>query len=333
MRPAVRRACRLVVFGDAAVLEIARVVSNAPALPGLASSPAGASAGTVKSRATVAAATASAIVGIEAVSRLRVSSRLPRPSERCGDAAFSYLDVAARAVLGGRFDALVTAPLNKLWMNRAGHRYDGHTGYLSELSGRPAVMMLAGKRLRVVLVTTHLALSEVPARLTTAAVLRAAATTAAHLERFHAMPRPRLAVAALNPHGGESGLFGDEEQRIIKPALSQLRRRGIAAAGPLPADTLFAAAAAGDYDAVICMYHDQGLIPLKLVDFGRAVNVSMGLPLIRTSPDHGTAYDLAGSAKADDGSMAAAIVLAAEMVRKSRQAAVTTGTGQSEDRS
>jgi 4-hydroxythreonine-4-phosphate dehydrogenase len=143
--------------------------------------------------------------------------------------------------------------------------------------------------------------------------VHAAEATIAHLRRYHGIAKPRLAVAALNPHAGEGGLFGDEESRVIAPAVRALARRKLGVFGPFSADTLFAAAAAGDYDAVLCMYHDQALIPLKLLEFGRAVNVSMGLPFIRTSPDHGTAYELAGTGKARADSMIEAILLAAEM--------------------
>jgi 4-hydroxythreonine-4-phosphate dehydrogenase len=173
--------------------------------------------------------------------------------------------------------------------------------------------MLAGPRLRVVLVTTHVALSNVPKILTTARIVAAGRTTAAHLSRFHGIARPRIAVAALNPHAGEGGLFGDEEARIVAPAVARLRRAGVDARGPFPADTLFAAAVGGSYDAVLCMYHDQALIPLKLIDFREAVNVSMGLSFLRTSPDHGTAYDLAGTGRASADSMEASILLAASM--------------------
>lgn len=239
-----------------------------------------------------------------------------QPSVEAGEAAFSALDLAARGVLAGSYAGLVTAPLSKFWIDQAGHHYDGHTGYLSELAGQDAVMMLAGERLRVVLVTTHIALAEVPKQLKSANICKASRTVVEHLQRWQGIAAPRLAVAALNPHGGESGLFGDEEARLIEPAVQTLLAEGIEASGPLPADTLFAAAANGQYDAVICMYHDQALIPLKLLEFGRSVNVSMGLPFIRTSPDHGTAYDIAGSAAADPGSMVAAIRLAASMAQR-----------------
>jgi 4-hydroxythreonine-4-phosphate dehydrogenase len=286
----VRRACRLVVYGDPSVLARARKVRR------------------------ISAGAPCAIVRVEAVTARRSSDR-PRPGKRSGEAAFRFLDAAARAVARGEHDGLVTAPINKYWMSRAGHAYDGHTGYLSELTGRQATMMLAGKRLRVVLATTHLALAHVPRALTSARIRDAGRATDAHLRAFHAIARPRIAVAALNPHGGEDGLFGDEERRIIRPAVRALRRARVRAMGPFPADTLFAAAVSGDYDAVLCMYHDQALIPLKLLEFGSAVNVSMGLPFIRTSPDHGTAYDLAGTGRARAESMIAAILAAAAMAR------------------
>jgi 4-hydroxythreonine-4-phosphate dehydrogenase len=294
-RPAVRRACRLVVHGDEGVLAVARRVRR------------------------LAAGARTAIERVVPVTTLRLGKDLPKPAIRCGEAAFRYLESAARATMAGEADALATAPLNKYWMQRAGHRYDGHTEYLAELAGCPATMMLAGPRLRVVLVTTHVALADVPRLLTTERIVAAGRAVAAHLARFHGIARPRLAVAALNPHAGEGGLFGDEEGRVIAPAVSRLRRARIDAKGPFPADTLFAAAVTGTYDAVLCMYHDQALIPLKLVDFREAVNVSMGLPFLRTSPDHGTAYDLAGSGRASADSMEAAILLAASMAALRRR--------------
>jgi 4-hydroxythreonine-4-phosphate dehydrogenase len=289
---AVRRVCRLVVYGDERVLDIAR------------------------SRLGSAGKSPSAIVAVRQTGSLRVRTQLPKPGRAAGAAAFAFLDAAARAVLNGRHDALVTAPINKFWLQRAGHDYDGHTGYLSELTGKPATMMLAGRQLRVVLVTTHLAHRDVADRLTADAIVRSARATVDHLRRYHGIVKPRLAVAALNPHAGEGGLFGDEELRIIVPALRRLARaktNQLDVEGPLPADTLFATARTGYYDAVVCMYHDQALIPLKLLEFGRSVNVSMGLPIIRTSPDHGTAYDVAGTGKARADSMIEAILAAARM--------------------
>lgn len=295
-QPAVRLACRLRVFGDAAVLDAARRVRG------------------------LRPDDKSAIESVEHVTALRLSGGLPKPGKRCGEAAFRYLEAAAAQTAGGLCDALATAPLNKFWMHAAGHHYDGHTEYLAEVASMPATMMLAGPRLRVVLVTTHVALAKVPKLLTADKIVAAGRTTHDHLSRFHGLAKPRLAVAALNPHAGEGGLFGDEEARIIAPAVARLRRTGVDARGPFPADTLFAAAVAGAYDAVLCMYHDQALIPLKLIDFREAVNVSMGLPFLRTSPDHGTAYDLAGSGQASADSMVAAILLAAKMAEERREA-------------
>lgn len=299
-RASVRRACRLVVYGDEGVLASARRIRG------------------------IADGAKTAIERVEPVTRLKLAgANLPRPGRRCGEAAFRYLEAAAAATAEGRCDALATAPLNKFWLHEAGHRYDGHTEYLAEVAGMPATMMLAGPRLRVVLVTTHVALSKVPKILTAERIVAAGRATSQHLSRFVGLASPRLAVAALNPHGGEGGLFGDEEARIIEPAVAALRRAGVDAKGPFPADTLFAAAVSGAYDAVLCMYHDQALIPLKLVDFREAVNVSMGLPFLRTSPDHGTAYDLAGSGRASADSMVASILLAASMASVAGAAAST----------
>jgi 4-hydroxythreonine-4-phosphate dehydrogenase len=291
----VRSLCRLVIFGDAWLLDRA-------------------------SRSCGIDVRRTAIVEVRQIGRPYSGKAWPKPGRAAGDAGFRYLDAAARSVLAGEHEALVTAPINKLWLNRAGHDYDGHTGYLSALTGKPATMMLAGRKLRVVLVTTHVAIAEVPRVLDTASIVRCGMTVRDHLHRYHGIRSPRLAVAALNPHAGEGGLFGDEEARIITPAVRQLVRRRVRATGPLPADTLFAAVVAGDYDAVLCMYHDQALIPLKLIEFGRSVNVSMGLPIIRTSPDHGTAYTLAGTGRARPDSMAEAIVLAANMAAVAREA-------------
>lgn len=291
----VRSLCRLVVYGDGTLIERAARVCG------------------VDLRRT-------AIAEVRQVGRAHSGKAWPKPGRTAGDAAFRYLDTAARSVLAGEHAALVTAPINKLWLNRAGHDYDGHTGYLSALTGRPATMMLAGRKLRVVLVTTHVSIAEVPRILESTAIVRCGMAVRDHLRRYHGIASPRLAVAALNPHAGEGGLFGDEEERIITPAVRELARRRVRAVGPLPADTLFAAVVAGDYDAALCMYHDQALIPLKLIEFGRSVNVSMGLPIIRTSPDHGTAYPLAGTGRARAESMAEAIVLAARMAGVSRGA-------------
>jgi 4-hydroxythreonine-4-phosphate dehydrogenase len=179
-------------------------------------------------------------------------------------------------------------------------------------------MKLSGTRLRVVLDTTHEPLAAVPSALSTRAITRTVLNADEHLRRYHRLARPRLAVAALNPHAGEAGLFGNEEAAVIAPAIRRAAQAGADATGPYPADSLFGRAAAGEFDAVIAMYHDQGLIPLKLLHFHDAVNVTLGLPIIRTSPDHGTAYDIAGRGTADPGSMVAALALAAEMAAHAR---------------
>jgi 4-hydroxythreonine-4-phosphate dehydrogenase len=236
-----------------------------------------------------------------------------KPGIAAGEAVYRYIAEAARLCLTGDCDAMATGPISKEALNRAGHHYPGHTELLAELTGtKDYVMMLAGERLKVTLVTIHEALKDVPRLLTIEKVLTTIRITHHDLHRYFRR-NPRIAVLALNPHCGEGGLFGDEEERIIGPAVRAAREEGIDAAGPLSADTLFHFAVQGKYDAVVCMYHDQGLIPLKLIHFDDGVNVTLGLPIIRTSVDHGTAYDLAGTGKASERSMCAAIRMAAEM--------------------
>jgi 4-phospho-D-threonate 3-dehydrogenase / 4-phospho-D-erythronate 3-dehydrogenase len=249
-----------------------------------------------------------------------------RPSSAGGDASFRYICEAARMCLSGEVRAMATAPINKESMNSAGHHFPGHTELLAELTGTDqVVMMLAGERLRVTLVTIHEALSRVPSLITFERVLDTIRITDQALSRFFC-PTPRIAVLALNPHCGEGGLFGSEESEVIAPAVAAARAAGIDAVGPLSADTLFHFALSGGYDAVVCMYHDQGLIPLKMIHFDDGVNVTLGLPIIRTSVDHGTAYDLAGTGRASAQSMKAALVMAAQM------AGMGTGRGASAPR-
>lgn len=236
-----------------------------------------------------------------------------KPSRVAGDSMYLYIQEAVRLCLTGKAAAMATAPINKEAMNRAGHKYPGHTELLAELTGTDEyVMMLAGERLRVALVTIHEALADVPRLLTRERVLSTIRIVDRDVKRYF-RKNPRLAVLALNPHSGEGGLFGNEETEIIAPAVSDARKAGIEAVGPLSADTLFHFAARGDYDAVVCMYHDQGLIPLKLLHFDDGINMTLGLPIIRTSVDHGTAYNLAGTGKASEASMTAAIRTAARM--------------------
>jgi 4-hydroxythreonine-4-phosphate dehydrogenase len=233
-----------------------------------------------------------------------------------GEAAYQAILGAVRLVQHGQADGMVTAPISKANVVAAGHDFAGHTELLAQLAGNvPVRMMLAGPQLRVVLVTTHLALAAVPRRLTRAAVLDTIRITVAGLRDCFGLSTPRVAVAGLNPHAGEDGLFGDEERRVIAPAVRTARRSGLRVEGPFAADGLFAHAAGGAYDAVVCMYHDQGLAPFKLLHFADGVNITLGLPFVRTSPDHGTAFDIAGTGRADPRSMIAALALAAAAAR------------------
>lgn len=240
-----------------------------------------------------------------------------RPSRAGGPAQLAYLEAAYAAVASGQADALCTAPVSKAQVQLAQKGFIGHTEWLEAKTGaKRSVMMLAGSRLRVSLVTTHLRLSRVPAAITASGILGTVTATHAALVSDFGVARPRIAVCALNPHAGEGGAFGDEERRLVLPALSRAKRLGVAASGPHPADSVFFRAAGGEFDAVVALYHDQGLIPIKLLDVvlrDPAVNVTLGLPIVRTSPDHGVAYDLAGRGEASAESMAAALRLAARM--------------------
>jgi 4-hydroxythreonine-4-phosphate dehydrogenase len=238
--------------------------------------------------------------------------------------AQAVIEAIARAVgdiRSGAAAAMVTNPINKKALYDAGFRHPGHTEFLGTLSaawtgvpGKP-VMMMAGPELKVVPVTIHLPISRVAAALSLELIVETARIVAGDLRRRFAIPQPRLAVAGLNPHAGEGGALGDEEERIIRPAVEALRAEGILARGPLPADAMFHAAARADYDVALCMYHDQALIPAKTLSFTETVNVTLGLAFVRTSPDHGTALDIAGSGKADPSSLAAALRLAARLRR------------------
>lgn len=263
-------------------------------------------------------------VGPERIPLLALSAleeddlRFGHPTAAAGETAFRCICAAARFCLAGRAAAMVTAPISKKAINRAGHAFPGHTELLAEMCGTDDhVMMLAGDLLRVSLVTIHAALRDVPRLVTLDSVLKTIRVTAAGIRRLTGIERPRLAVTALNPHAGEGGLFGDEERLVIGPAIEAARGEGIDAQGPFSADTLFHFAAQGRYDGVVAMYHDQGLIPLKLLHFDDGVNLTLGLPIIRTSVDHGTAYDLAGSGRASERSLLAAIRMAAAMASRS----------------
>jgi len=250
-----------------------------------------------------------------------------QPTKSTGEAVYRYITTAASLCMNGSVSAMATAPISKVVLNRAGHHYPGHTELLAEITGTADfVMMLAGDRLRVCLVTIHEALADVPSLLTVEKILTTIRITHRDVARYF-RPEPRIAVLALNPHCGESGLFGNEESVIIAPAIELAREEGITVAGPLSADTLFYFASRGDYDAVVCMYHDQGLIPLKLLHFDDGVNITLGLPIIRTSVDHGTAYGIAGSGVASAASMTAAIRIAAQMAQSGNCTNTMRGRG------
>ncbi|MBZ9917327.1 4-hydroxythreonine-4-phosphate dehydrogenase PdxA [Mesorhizobium sp. BR1-1-12] len=241
----------------------------------------------------------------------------PDPANAAG--IIEAIDRAVAASLAGDAAAVVTCPIAKKPLYDAGFRFPGHTEYLAYLAARHSgveampVMMLAGPDLRTVPVTIHIALAEVPKALTTDLILATTRVTAADLRDRFGIANPRLAIAGLNPHAGEDGSMGLEDQRIIRPAIEILRAEGIDAFGPLPADTLFHARARAGYDVALCMYHDQALIPAKALAFDEAVNVTLGLPFIRTSPDHGTAFDIAGKGIARPDSLMAALRLARQL--------------------
>jgi 4-hydroxythreonine-4-phosphate dehydrogenase len=221
----------------------------------------------------------------------------------------AQVEHAVQLARSGAVDAIVTAPAEKLALRRAGVEHPGHTEWLAELTGAPAVaMMLTDERLRVVLATTHVPLRRVPDLLTRPTVERIGRLTLDALRRWWGIPAPRLALCAVNPHAGEGGLFGHEDDDVLAPAAAAL-----GAAGPFPADTVFVRALRGEFDAVLAPYHDVGMTAIKVAAFGRGVNVTLGLPIVRTSPDHGTAFDIAGQGRADEGSLLAAIALAATL--------------------
>jgi 4-hydroxythreonine-4-phosphate dehydrogenase len=290
---AARPALDVVVFGDRGVLE----------------------------RAARAIGLTAPVARVVDVTHLRPEEVVPgRPNEATGRAQVDYLKAATTAALGREIDALVTAPLSKEWAGRAGFAFPGHTEYLARAAGDVEVaMMLAGPQLRVTVATTHIALRDVPSALTSEGIAAAIRLTVKGLRDGFGVARPRVAVAGLNPHAGERGRFGDEETRLVMPALAIARARLAVEAieadvqGPFVPDVVFRQAVEGAFDAVVALYHDQGLIPIKLLHFDDAVNVTLGLPFVRTSPDHGTAYDIAGTGQARPGSFLAALDLAARM--------------------
>jgi 4-hydroxythreonine-4-phosphate dehydrogenase len=237
-------------------------------------------------------------------------------SAAAGRAAYDVIVRAVDDAMAGRVDGVATAPVSKEAFALAGLPWRGHTELLGYLTGSPFVaMMFDAPELRVVLATVHIPLSEVPQALTRDLMARTIALTARELPRFGCR-HPRIAVAGLNPHAGEHGLMGHEDDAVIAPAVADCTSAGIGVVGPLPADTVFVRARRGEFDVVIACYHDQGLVPVKLLAFGHSVNVTLGLPIVRTSVDHGTAFDIAGRGVADAGSMVHAVLLAADLARR-----------------
>ncbi|CAO0822009.1 4-hydroxythreonine-4-phosphate dehydrogenase [Desulfarculales bacterium] len=236
------------------------------------------------------------------------------PTPVTGRQAGAFVEEAVRLCQAGQVAGMVTAPISKETLRAGGYPDTGHTSMLGRLLGVPRpVMMLAGSRLRVVLATVHCAFREIIGRLTPQGIAHTGLVAARDLQRFLGFHSPRVAVAALNPHAGEGGMFGDEEEALIVPAIQIMQQDGVQASGPHPPDTVFWRAAKGEFDLVLCMYHDQGLIPLKLLHFEDAVNITLGLPIIRTSVDHGTAYDIAGLGQANPASLKAAVLMAAQI--------------------
>jgi 4-hydroxythreonine-4-phosphate dehydrogenase len=277
----------------------------------------------------IATPAAAAGVFAHALPVLALGEAIPAVPGRL-DAAYApavvrSIEMAVGYAKSGAASGIVTNPIQKSTLYKAGFQYPGHTEFLGAIagtcadSGRAPVMMLACPDLRVVPVTVHQSLKSAIAGLTTAAIVDQSRLTAAALKRDFGIASPRLAIAGLNPHAGEDGTMGDEEARIIQPAIAALRADGLSVAGPMPPDTLFTPRARPTYDVAICMYHDQALIPLKALDIDGGVNVTLGLDIVRTSPDHGTALDIAGTGKAHPGSLIAAIRMAHEIVLKRRQ--------------
>jgi 4-hydroxythreonine-4-phosphate dehydrogenase len=299
--PAVRQLADFVVFGDRRLWRLSG----------------GGSMAEFDFRTVAAANFAGAAPGVTLVEFPEVdydAIALGAMSAAAGEASIRYILAAIEAVRAGRLDGVVTGPIHKEAIQAAGYPWPGHTELFAEkFAADDIAMMFAGGQLRVVLVTIHMALADVVRTLSTAQILRILRLADRTLKQFFGIPVPRLGVCGLNPHAGEGGRFGHEEHTIITPALDQARDEGICVFGPLPADTIFRAAMQGKYDMVVAMYHDQGLIPIKTVAFEESVNITIGIPAIRTSVDHGTAFDIAGCGTADPSSMKSAIRMAVRM--------------------
>jgi 4-phospho-D-threonate 3-dehydrogenase / 4-phospho-D-erythronate 3-dehydrogenase len=300
----VRATCRPLVVGDAAVM---REALNATKVPAEVRAVAHPSEATFDERV------------IEVLDLQNVDvSRLARGrvSALAGKAAYEYVKSATELALAGKVGGIVTSAINKEALHAAGYRYDGHTGLLAELCGtRDVTMMLVAGKLRVAHVSTHLSLREALERVRPERILKVLRLLQEGLERL-GIARPRLAVAGLNPHAGEGGLFGDEETRYIVPAIEEARRQGIDASGPFPGDTVFFRTLHGEFDGAVAMYHDQGHVAAKMLGIWLGVNVTLGLPIIRTSVEHGTNFDMAGTGASDPRSLIGALALASTMARR-----------------
>lgn len=244
--------------------------------------------------------------------------KVGKPSKLSGEASISFIEEALYVTAIGDADAFVTCPISKEAVKKAGFKFPGHTEFIANLTNTDEfVMMLGGKDLKVVLVTIHEPLRKVPGLITIESVLKTITITDKAFKRDFGLKKPRIAVCGLNPHAGEAGMFGDEDKKIVEPAVKKARKAGIDAVGPLPPDTVFyRAVRKKEFDCVVAMYHDQGLGPLKLLHFDDGVNATLGLPVIRTSVDHGTAFDIAWQGKANHQSLVAAIEMAAEMAKR-----------------
>ncbi len=302
-RPHVHSFCRPLVFGTTRFLKNSHLYDSANMVCRPIGHPSEASFG----KGTIC------IIELPASSRIRIG----KGNAASGAAALTYLDSAVESARRGEIDALVTAPLSKAGIRRAGYSsFVGHTEYLADKAGSPAVaMMFHGKRLNVALVTTHIPLKSVPAAISARKILSVIRLSHTALEKL-GIARPRIAVAGLNPHAGEQKTFGEEDAKIIAPAVRTARRGGIDVRGPLPADTLFHAAYHEAYDLIVAMYHDQALAPFKMIAFDSGVNITLGLPFVRTSVDHGTAFDIAGKGTASERSLVEALKVAARLIAK-----------------
>ena len=301
---------RIVVIGDPATLRRAVETVGASLDVVAVSHPTGGSKGSV-------------LEVISATDGLGLPIPFGKVDARGGDAAYRCLERAVKMALAGEIDAIVTAPLNKEALNLAGYRYAGHTEILKDLTGAADVaMLLWSERLKIIHVTGHMSLRRALDRITTERTIRTARLGADALTQL-GFARPRIAIAGVNPHAGENRLFGDEDADLIAPAVEALKAAGLDASGPHPPDTVFTRAYRGGFDLVVAMYHDQGHIPMKLVAFDSAVNVTVGLPIVRTSPDHGTAFDIAGTGRANPESMIESIRIAATLAMERSARAAT----------